>query len=220
MQRRKMTIIILVLALVSFLADSRTVMAEGTNSVKDCLENPSECGVEEVTPTGDGEGENVSDKESVGVSIWDFAKMILTTIFVVALIYGLLKFLGKRNRGYQNTALIQNIGGARVGTNRSVQIIKAGDRVFIVGVGENVNLLKELEDDDARKILKEYNNRLEQLTGQGDIVSKLLQRKKEIQENDDRGAFSSIFNKQLEDINARRKQAFEKIRQKGPKNDE
>lgn len=220
MKRIKMTIIIFVLALFSLLADSRPVMAEGANSVKDCLENPSECSAEEVTPTGDGEGENVSGKEGVGVSIWDFAKMILATIFVIALIYCLLKFLGKRNRGYQNTALIQNIGGARVGANRSVQIIKAGDRVFIVGVGENVNLLKELEDDDAREILKEYNNRLEQLTGPGDIVSKLLQRKKEIQENDDRGSFSSILNKQFQDINVSRKQAYEKIRQKGPKNDE
>lgn len=220
MRRRKITIIILVLVLVSFLVDSRTVMAEGANSVKDCLENPSECGAEEVTPKGDVEGESVSESGSVGVSIWDFAKMILATIFVIALIYFLLKFLGKRNRGYQNNALIQNIGGARVGANRSVQIIKAGDRVFIIGVGENVNLLKELEDDDARKILTEYNDRLEQLTGPGDIVSKLLQRKKEVQKDDDRIPFSSILDKQLEDISLRRQQAYEEIKQKGPKNDE
>lgn len=220
MQRRKMTIIILVLLLVSFLADSRTIMAEGTSSVKDCLDNPSECGAGEVTPKGDVEGEDVSENGGVGVSIWDVAKMILATIFVIVLIYFLLKFIGKKNKGYQNNALIQNIGGTRVGANRSVQIIKAGDRVFIIGVGENVNLLKELEDNDAREILTEYNNRLEQMTGPGDIVSKLLQRKKGVDKVEDRSPFSSILDKQLEDISLRRKQAYEEIKQKGSQNDE
>ena len=47
----------------------------------------------------------------------------------------------------KSTQLVENLGGNRLGANRSVQLIKVGERLFVVGVGENIQLLKKLKKD-------------------------------------------------------------------------
>ena len=37
--------------------------------------------------------------------------------------------------------------GTTLGANRSVQLIKIGNQLLIVGVGENIQLLKEIDDE-------------------------------------------------------------------------
>ena len=72
--------------------------------------------------------------------------MIFATVFVVGLLYFVLKFVNKNGRLFKSTQLIENLGGTALGANRSVQLIKVGNRLLIVGVGENIQLLKEIED--------------------------------------------------------------------------
>ncbi len=220
MQKIKTLLIIFFILLLSISFISPAVHAEQVNSVKDCLENPDECGSGEAN--ADGKSQKRSDVENgmAGVGIWDFIKMILATVFVVVLIYFLFKFLNKKNREYQHTALMQNLGGIKVGANRSVQIIKIGDRVFIIGVGENVNLIKELNSEDVQLLLTKYNDYLENLAGPGDIFSRLLQRKEEMKRKEDKPVFSTVLDEQFEDMNKKRKEVYEEITKKGPRDNE
>ncbi|MDA1475529.1 flagella biosynthesis regulatory protein FliZ [Bacillus changyiensis] len=90
--------------------------------------------------------ETETETPSSSVTIFDFVKMIGALLFVIFLIYALVKFMNKRNRLLKPFQSVENIGGTSLGQNKSVQLIKVGKRVLVVGVGDNIQLLKEIED--------------------------------------------------------------------------
>lgn len=49
------------------------------------------------------------------VSAFDFVKMIFALLFVIVLIYGLVKLMNKRNRLLKPFQYVENIGGTSVG---------------------------------------------------------------------------------------------------------
>ncbi|XJZ28509.1 flagellar biosynthetic protein FliO [Bacillota bacterium Lsc_1132] len=186
------------------------------NSVKDCFQNPEKCKDPNLTPN-----KQAAQKESatakVGITIWDFVRMIFATVFVVALLYFLLKFINKRSKSFKSSQLVENLGGTTLGANRSVQIVKIGSQIFIVGVGENVQLLKEIENADERsQLLLEYNSKMEQLVQPSDIVTKLIERMRNWQsQKKENVSFSSLLKTQLEEIANGRKKLFDELEKKG-----
>ncbi len=56
-----------------------------------------------------------------------------------------LRFLNKRNQNYQQNSVIRNLGGHSVGAQKSVQLLQIGNQIYVVGVGEDVQLLKEID---------------------------------------------------------------------------
>ncbi len=186
------------------------------NSVKDCLQHPEKC----QDSNNPAAKQSVSQKDTagqVGITIWDFVRMILATVFVVALLYFLLKFINKKSRNFKSTQLVENLGGTVLGANRSVQIVKIANRLFIIGVGENVQLLKEIDDPNEREqILTDYNNKLEQLVQPSDIVTKVIEKTKKWQApKKEDAAFTSLFKAQLDELSNGRKKLFEEMEQKG-----
>lgn len=156
------------------------------------------------------------DTGSIGVTIWDFIKMIFATIFVIFLMYFILRFINKRNHGYKSSQIIENIGGTALGSNRSIQLIKVGKRLLIVGVGDSIQLIKEIEDEqEYKEILEEYNRKLDQLVQPSDIVTKV----KNIVSSGDstpkiKESFSIRLSKELERISSERKEKMEVLEKK------
>lgn len=218
MQRLRQFVKMLLLLILVLVGSGLEVNAEQLNSVKDCIENPENCSENQLVPDNNAESTNTS-KSSVGLTIWDFLKMIMATIFVIALLYFLLKFINKKSHVYRDNQVIQNIGGTSLGGNRSVQIIKVGERVLVVGVGENIQLLKEIEDEEeARQIIIDYNNKMDQLMGPSDIVTKVFKRAKtfHIPENErENASFPSILKRQLDNISSERKKLYDEMEKKG-----
>ena len=186
-------------------------------SVQDCLSNPESC--------DDGQADKTTkqsdDKKSqVGVSFLDFLRMILATAFVAVLIYFLLKFINKKSMMYKSSQLVENLGGTSLGANRSVQIVKAGNKLLIVGVGENIQLLKEIDDpEEYSQVIQEYNNKMEQLVQPSDIVTRLLKRAKKDGDNQ-RSEFSALLKNQLNDMASGRKKMLQELQKKGSEKDE
>ena len=124
--------------------------------------------------------------------------MIFATVFVVGLLYSVLKFVNKKGRLFKSTQLIENLGGTTLGANRSVQLIKIGNRLLLVGVGENIQLLKEIENEqECEQIILEYNNQINQVGSPNDIISKILKRVqgKENQKGERKTTISNIAKK-------------------------
>jgi len=83
-------------------------------------------------------------------------KLVFYTIVVVGLIYLLIRFLSKRQQKLQHHSVFTPIGGTPLGNNKSVQLVKVGDSLYMIGVGDNVNLLKEIEDkEEVERILEQ-----------------------------------------------------------------
>ncbi|WP_099363006.1 flagellar biosynthetic protein FliO [Fredinandcohnia onubensis] len=144
----------------------------------------------------------------------DFIKMIFTTLFVIALIYLLLKFVNKRNRMFNQHRFIENLGGTSLGTNRSIQIVKVGERILVVGVGDTVQLLKEIKDtDEMNEILEQHNASLDSMIQPRDILNRMIQKRKEVKAGD-QTHFSSMLQKQLSELKQGRKKIVEQLENK------
>ncbi|MBP3039475.1 flagellar biosynthetic protein FliO [Bacillaceae bacterium Marseille-Q3522] len=205
---RKISFLFLLVSIV-LLGFTFRVSAEQTDkSVSECLQNPESC--EENSDQGEN-GENIRNQSTEGVSFQavDFIKMIFATIFVLALLYLLLKYMNKKSNGYKQSQLVKNLGGTALGGNRSVQIIKVGKRILIVGVGENIELLKEIDDEaEQQDIITQYNEKMEYLTQPGDIISKILRRKKA---NKKQISFRSMLDKQFNDMKKERQKLYKEV---------
>lgn len=221
MQKGKLFFKVLLLVLIALLGSNQGAFAEQFNSIKDCLEDESKCSEDQLKEVETNEETTTDTDEntpSVGLSFWDFLKMIFATIFVIALLYAILKFINKRSRSFSSNQLVENLGGTALGTNRSIQIVKIGNRVLVVGVGEDVLLLKEIDDEnEARQIIDDYNHRMDQLVQPSDIVTKLIERTRNIKQGTSREetSFSSTLKAQLEELSKGRKKLFDEMEKKG-----
>lgn len=222
MQKGKLFFKVLLLVLIALLGSNQGAFAEQFNSIKDCLEDESKCSEDQLKEVENNEETTTDNNEntpSVGLTFWDFLKMIFATIFVIALLYTVLKFINKRSRSFSSNQLVENLGGTALGTNRSIQIVKIGNRVLVVGVGEDVKLLKEIDDEEeARQIIENYNNRMDQLVQPSDIVTKLIERTRNMKQSnrgEEASSFSSTLKTQLEELSKGRKKLLDEMEKKG-----
>ncbi|CEI84288.1 hypothetical protein J18TS1_14910 [Oceanobacillus oncorhynchi subsp. incaldanensis] len=131
-------------------------------NVLDCLENEEECNEEEVNLNNEQPDVNdedtiidnnneflVEDEASNSSMGWQIVRLVIGLALVLGLVYVVLKFLGKRNGFNQQPGLLRNVGGVSVGANKSVQIIRAGNKYYLIGVGDNVELLEEIDDPET-----------------------------------------------------------------------
>ncbi|SET41351.1 flagellar protein FliO/FliZ [Salinibacillus kushneri] len=106
-----------------------------------------------------------NDEESTlqkdnGSLMGNIIKMVFMLAVVLALIYFLLRFLQKRNKMFQQVRAMENLGGISLGSNKSMQMVRIGDRIFVVGVGEDISLLTEIDDEATKEdILQEDDDK-------------------------------------------------------------
>ena len=105
--------------------------------------------------------------------------------------------------------------GLTVGTNRSVQLIKVGERLLVVGVGENIQLLTEIEKgQEFDQIIMNYNQKLDEIAQPSDFITRIVQlikgRKKE--EIGEQTSFQMLLKKQLNELSNQRKKTLEELK--------
>lgn len=191
------------------------------NSVADCYENKENC--------QDGNGKVVNQDQTedrdeqiqanrIGIGFFDVLKMIVSLILVIAILYFLLKFIQKRSKSYEQNKFVKNYGGSSLGGNRSVQIIKVGNRLLVLGIGENIQLLKEIDDEaEIENFIQQHNEQLEQRLQPSTFIMKWLNKKQEKDSsfsNDSSPSFQDQLKKQLDEIKKKRTNAMDKLERK------
>nr|WP_242035329.1 flagellar biosynthetic protein FliO [Mesobacillus harenae] len=186
------------------------------NSVKDYFNQPEN--EKNADSELQSEDQSITEQAQVGVTFSDILRMIVATVFVVGLLYFLLKFMNKRSASYKSSQLVENLGGTSLGANKSVQIVKAGSRLFVVGVGEDINLLKEIDDpEEYQQILTDYNQRMDQNIQPGDVITKWIKKMKSgASETSRKHQFSTLFQTELDEMSKGRQKAFDDLEKKGP----
>lgn len=182
------------------------------DSVKNYYEKPDESPKKDESIEGSPK-EEALPSNNVGLSFWDFFRMIFALGFVIALLYVLLRFIGKKSRAYQKANFIENLGGTNLGNNRSVQLVKVGEKILVVGVGENIQLLAEITDKvEQEKLLQEYNEKYNQVMDSSNLIEKFKSLGKLTKTNQ---SFSSEFKSKLDEIKTNRQQLMKKLDEKG-----
>lgn len=162
-----------------------------------------------------------TEDNAVGLRAGDYFKMIFALLFVVALLYGLLQFINKKNKVYQHGKMIENMGGASLGSNRSVQMVRVGEKILVLGVAENIQLLNIVEEEaEFNAIIDDYNNRMEQALDPKDIVTKLIGKWQEKTKPKQQTSFSATLKEELSSMSLERKKWMEDMKKKGNDSDE
>jgi len=157
--------------------------------------------------------ETIPETAAVSVSAWDYVKMVLALLFVLALLYGVLKLVNSKNRMYQQNQLMQNLGGLSLGQHKSVQLLQVGDSLFLVGVGEDISILKEITDTDEKEKLMTFYNDKQEFTAQVPYIANVLKRFKtpflnEASNKQEKGNFEQLFKKRLSEIKSDRSEGL------------
>ncbi|MBS4198967.1 flagellar biosynthetic protein FliO [Bacillus sp. FJAT-49732] len=204
----------------------RTIVFAETNPLGGTVDKcyPYKCDEKKDKIQEINQPEKTENQNSFGVGITEFLKMIFALIFVIAILYFLLKFINKRSQSYQQNRLVQNLGGTPLGGNRSIQIVKVGNRLLILGVGEDVQLLKEIADEEEyENYIRQYEEQLDQSLQPVDIITKWIKRTnkstKETNENVNQ-PFHIHLKRQLDEIKKERKQTMKKLDHKESNIDE
>ncbi|MBY6036081.1 flagellar biosynthetic protein FliO [Fictibacillus nanhaiensis] len=146
-----------------------TVQAEGNSqgkSVYDTINNSKSDDKEKKQNT------ELKTAPDEGGTFFMLVKLIFMLGIVLAILFFVLRFIQKKSVSFQDGKNLQSLGGIGVGQNRSVQLIKTGNTVLVLGVGDTVTLLKEITDE------AEVDAMLEQRPAQsvGTVTSQLKSR--------------------------------------------
>ncbi len=137
---RRFVFIILLIALFTAVVSVSPAYAEP--NVADWLEDDG-TGTEQAPKTV--EPVVVKEEQSLfGIIL----KLVVYTVLILAMIYGLIKFLAIRQRKFQPNQAVQLMGGTPLGNNKSLQLVKVGEQVLLIGVGDQVTLIKEFASTD------------------------------------------------------------------------
>lgn len=208
--KQKILISVCVAALFIAFYTNGTVQAEPAN-VKDCIQD-EDCMKTDETPAN--ETDNKQDETAdIGVGTGslfvNLVKMVFALLLVLGLIYGLVKFLNKRNKLFQQVKTLENMGGISVGPNKSIQLVRIGSKLYVVGVGDNVELLQEVTEEEVKSELLEKDARDARSSS---LLSPLFQQKNgRNDQTTSRNEFKRLFSTELEKLKRTRRSM---IRQK------
>ncbi|MGP4040287.1 flagellar biosynthetic protein FliO [Gracilibacillus sp. D59] len=174
---------------------------------------------EEVQQEEESENEPATDKELSNVDspgfIGSFVKLLFALAIVIGLIMLISKYLRKKNGFLKKHQVIENYGGISVGSNKSIQTIKIGDRFYVIGVAENIELLMEITDPETiEQLMKQEEN--------NDSLDKLkakLVKQPTGAPNTSNQNFTSLLNKELNTMKEGRKKVYQKLKESSHKND-
>ncbi|WP_404432986.1 flagellar biosynthetic protein FliO [Sutcliffiella horikoshii] len=188
------------------------------NGLEDSVENLYE---EPQTDQSEGDlnapsldEQEILEQKPPSVSIFDFIKMIFALLFVLALLYGALKLINSRNK-LESGRSVENIGGTNLGNNKSLQLVKVGNSVLVVGVGDSINLLKEITDEQEREqLIQSYRDRSENMTINSDKLSSMVEKFKGMKKTKSKSSFSALLQDQLGQLSKDRKKKLTEMNDK------
>jgi flagellar protein FliO/FliZ len=151
---------------------------------------------------------------------FDAVKMIGQVMFflilIIALFFVLIKFLAKKNQYSPFGRSIRSLGGVPLGTNKSIQIVEIGHSLYVVGVGENIQLLQKIDDPEevayVTELLTSSQSDQTSFLSVGKWIEKLRGSKKEIEEEVEiTSSFQQVFHDKLQRVTTRNKNVEEWI---------
>lgn len=174
--------------------------------------------------------EIVETTNPIGASqngMWDnffvFIKVMFVLLFIIGLIILLIRFLAQKNKILMANRAIKNLSGVQLGQNKSVQIIEIGRSLYVIGVGENVELIEKIDQSEEINFIKESlhttnrgigTERFAVLNQWADGFTKKVKNKltNVIHKNDEEEkevSFQEVFNQKMKQVSVRKKRVEE-----------
>ncbi|RDW17824.1 flagellar biosynthetic protein FliO [Oceanobacillus chungangensis] len=201
---------------------SITVVA-ATSNAKDCIEKDIDCDEMNDNLHSDSKEENEElltggdNTEALALSI---VRMFFALVLVLALIYFLLRFLNKRNKLLNNQVkALEKLGGISLGQNKTIQLVRVGNQVFLLGVGDNIELLMEITEEEVKEGLLHKDENLTNDFISSSLFSSIFQLKTDDNKATDGKKFKKLFSNELDELKKNREKLIKTQEQKEDNNE-
>jgi flagellar protein FliO/FliZ len=92
------------------------------------------------------------ESPSMGLSILQF---IGSFLLIIGLLYFVLRFVSRRNKMLNTGGVFHTLGGHSLGNNRSVQLVMIGETLYILGVGDSIQVIRTIPPGEEQTMLLE-----------------------------------------------------------------
>lgn len=188
-----------------------SLAAQSNPSIQDCIDKPKLCD----DNTKKDKQQEIPALKSSKLTFFDYVKMIFSFAIVIGLLYLVLNWIKRNGTTFNKNSLVTSLGGTSVGSNKSVQLIKIGNSVYVVGVGENVTLLKEINNPEEIQTIDE---KVEQRNQVDMKVSKLFGKAIKIERNQfdsPKDSFKNLFQQQIQSIKGKKNSILTRMDEEG-----
>ncbi|WP_072328936.1 MULTISPECIES: flagellar biosynthetic protein FliO [unclassified Paenibacillus] len=81
-------------------------------------------------------------------------KVIFFLIVIIVIFFVIMKIISQKSKILSGRS-IRSLGGLPLGPNKSIQVVEIGRSLYIIGVGDNVQLLEKIADEQEVAIITE-----------------------------------------------------------------
>lgn len=92
---------------------------------------------------------------SIGSTVKMVGYVIFCLILIICLFFIIIKVISQKNRLMMSGRSVKLIGGVSIGQNKSIQVVEVGHTLFILGVGDNIQLISKIEDAEEIEYIVE-----------------------------------------------------------------
>ncbi|SER06657.1 flagellar protein FliO/FliZ [Gracilibacillus ureilyticus] len=207
---------ILVITIVSlFFVSFYDEPVSASQSVLEHLENSEQNNEETGKTVEDDELETSVENSETTIQSTSFLgslfKLLIALAVVIGLIYLIANFLKKRNKYLGRNQVLESYGGITLGTNKSVQIVRIGERYFAVGLADNIELLLEITDMETIEQIKQSDDIQTQPL---DFIKEKMTKNDKRETTPPKREFGQLFHKELEEMKEGRKKMLQKMKEK------
>jgi flagellar protein FliO/FliZ len=139
--------------------------------------------------------------------------VIFCLILIIALFFIIIKVVSQKNKLLMAGRSIKTIGGVSLGQHKSLQVVEVGHTLFVVGVGENVQLVSKIEDaEEIEYIIEHLHIRRNQDFPAFQSLGKWfkgLKGQQNVEEEDLSASFQQVFHEKMERISNRKQRVDE-----------
>lgn len=146
-------------------------------------------------------------------TLWMMVKVVLFLIVIIGIFLLIMKVVSQKNKVFQSGRSIKSIGGLGLGPNKSVQLVQIGRSLYILGVGNDVELVSRIDDPDEIQYIIDHmqagSGDFKGFQSLGEWVRKLGKRQGDPEDLDMTPSFQAIFQEKMQRVANRQKKVEE-----------
>jgi flagellar protein FliO/FliZ len=150
-----------------------------------------------------------SDASTFGMMV----KVVLFLIVIIGIFLLIMKVISQKNKMFQSGRSIKSIGGLGLGQNKSVQLVQIGRSLYILGVGNDVELVSKIDDPDEIQYIIEHlhsgSGDFKGLQSLGGWMKKLTKQQEHPEDLDMTPSFQAVFHEKMQRLANRQKKVDE-----------
>lgn len=145
MLKKSLTVLVMCLLVFLFIMPTPFSVHAEEPTVKDSYPDEKPDSQNDVGEKEDRTEYQPPESKSLG---WILVKLVFYTLLILVMIYALIKFLAIKQKKLQPNQAVKLMGGTPLGNNKSLQLVKVGEKVYLLGVADQVTLIKEFSETD------------------------------------------------------------------------